>query len=98
MCLIAFKKGRSFKESLISYGQTHLAVRQIQYSKTRGTNGGFDVFRQYPVWYTPYDLNYHVPQHLTISYDPQRCYQRCMYQTGGNYELCDRLCYGEIQV
>lgn len=63
-------------------------------------SGGFDVFRQYPVWYTqtPYDLIYHVPQHLTISYDPQRCYQRCMYQTGGNYELCDRLCYGEIQV
>ncbi|CAF1849721.1 hypothetical protein NRS6141_03816 [Bacillus subtilis] len=58
------------------------------------------MFRQFPIWYTqtPDYLNFYVPQYQAISYNPQQCYQRYMYQTGGNYELCDRLCYGEIQV
>lgn len=58
------------------------------------------MFRQYPIWYTqtPYYMNFHLPQYQIISYNPQQCYQRCMYQTGGKYELCGRLCYEEIPV
>lgn len=43
-------------------------------------------------------MNFHLPQYQIISYNLQQCYQRCMYQTGGNYELCGRLCYEEIPV
>ncbi len=40
------------------------------------------MFRQFPIWYTqtPDYLNFYVPQYQAISYNPQQCYQRCMYK------------------
>lgn len=77
-------------------------MSSFKYNITVGLmTGGLILYRQYPMVYSPYpyNTNYYSPYYQVYStYGGDRCFQRCMYQTGGNYQLCDTLCYEEFPV